>query len=194
MNEKVHKKVKVPMQISSVGELPFDHTYIDFVGPIKTSITGNKYIFTATCDLTKYLIAIPTVDSTALTAAKCILNYILLEINFPSVLISDNASSFTSKIIEKLANLFQIKLSKTTPYHPQANIVERQHRTLNAYLRAYTEEDRNQWDDRVKCATYTYNNTVHSTTGFTPHTLLYGFSIKIPTKLKQRKPMYNYDG
>lgn len=45
---------KVPMQISSLGELLFDHVYIDFVGPIQASSSGHKYIFTATCDLTNF--------------------------------------------------------------------------------------------------------------------------------------------
>lgn len=184
---------KVPMQISSLGEVLFDHTYIDFVGPIKTTEAGHKFIFTATCDLTKFLIAVPTVDSTALTAANCILENIICRYNFPSRLISDNAQSFVSLIIKELTRLFSIKKIFSTPYHPQSNIVERTHRSLNAYLRAFTEKNKNTWDELLKFATFVYNNSVHSTTGYTPHELAHGFKIQIQTHFSKPKSSYNYD-
>lgn len=83
------------MEISSLGSVLFDYTYIDFIGPISPeSDEGHKYIFTATCDLTKFLVAVPTFDCTAVTTAKCLLENILLRYNFPSKLISDNAANF----------------------------------------------------------------------------------------------------
>lgn len=48
---KTFTNTKVPMQISSLGEVLFDHTFIDFVGPIPNSSGGHKYIFTGMCDL-----------------------------------------------------------------------------------------------------------------------------------------------
>lgn len=190
---KVITNTKVPMDISSLGEMLFDHCYIDFVGPIPQSENGNKYIFTAICDLTKFLVAIPTVDCTALTAAKCLLEHIICRYNFPSKLISDNASNFISKVIKDLSTLFTIKKIFTTPYHPQANIVERAHRTLNAYLRANTDKNKDTWDQLLKFATFAYNNSIHSTTGFTPHELAHEFKIQIPSHLTKQKITYNYD-
>lgn len=190
---KVITNTKVPMEISSLGEMLFDHCYIDFVGPIPQSTDGNKYIFTAICDLTKFLVATPTVDRTALTAAECLLEHIICRYNFPSKLISDNASNFISKVIKDLTTLFTIEKIFTTPYHPQANIVERAHRTLNAYLRAYTDKNKDVWDQLLKFATFAHNNSIHSTTGFTPHELAHGFKIQIPNHLTKQKITYNYD-
>lgn len=190
---KVITNTKVPMQISSLGEALFDHTFIDFVGPISTSSEGNKYIFTAVCDLTKFLVAVPTKDCTALTAAECILEHIICRYNFPSRIISDNATSFTSQLIKELTNLFLIKKIFTTAYHPQSNIVERTHRVLNSYLRAFTTKNRDIWDQLLKYATFVYNNTIHSTTGYCPHELAHGFKIQIPNHLTKPKLTYNYD-
>lgn len=190
---KVITNTKVPMQISSLGEIAFDHTFIDFVGPIPSSIAGNKYIFTATCDLTKFLVAVPTVDCSALAAANSLLEHVICRYNFPSRLISDNASSFTSQVIKELTQLFSIKKIFSTPYHPQSNIVERAHKTLNAYLRAFTATNKNQWDELLKFATFAYNNTIHSTTGYTPHELVHGFKIQIPNHLTKQKHSYNYE-
>lgn len=185
---------KMPMQISSLGEVLFDHTYMDFVGPIAPQgPEGHKYIFTATCDLTKYMIAVPTMDCSALTTAECLLQHVLLKYNFPSRLISDNASNFNSKVIQELTKILNVKKIFSTPYHPQSNIVERGHRTLNAYLRAFTAKNRDAWHELLKFAMFAYNNSVHSTTGYTPHELAHGFKIKIPNNLFKPKTTYNYD-
>lgn len=190
---KVHTNVKVPMQISSLGEVAFDHTYIDFIGPIATSVNGSKYIFCATCDLCKYIVCVPTKDSTALTAARCLLEHIILKFNFPSRLISDNATSFLSKVISELTKLFLIKKIFTTAYHPQSNISERANKSIIQYVRAFVGTNKNHWDELLKYAEFVYNNTIHSTTGFTPHALVFGFSIRIPNHLTKPKVTYNYE-
>lgn len=74
---KTTTRTRMPMGISSLGECLFDHTYIDFVGPIPQSSGGHKYIFTSICVLTKFLVAVATADSTAITAAECLLENIL---------------------------------------------------------------------------------------------------------------------
>lgn len=110
-----------------------------------------------TCDLTRMLIGIATVDSTALTAANCLLEHVILRYNFPSRLISDNATSFLSQIIKELTKLFAIKKGLTCIYTPHANLVERNHRTLNVYLRAYCLKNRDNWDEMLKYAIFAYN-------------------------------------
>lgn len=191
---KVTTNTKVPMQISSLGEVLFDHTYMDFVGPINPpSADGHKYIFTAICDLTKYMIAIPTKDCSAITTAECLLENVLLKYNFPSRLISDNASNFVSRVIQELCKMLQVKKIFTTPYHPQSNIVERGHRTLNAYLKAFSTKNKHEWHLLIKYAMFAYNNSIHTTTGYTPHELAHGFRISIPNQLYKPKLSYNYD-
>lgn len=189
---KVTTNTKIPMGISSTGEMLMDHIFIDFVGPIAESKNGNKYIFTANCDLTKFLVAVPTKDCTALTAAKCILENIICRYNFPSRLISDNATSFTSNVIKELTRLFEIKKIFSTRYHAQSNKVEKAHRFLSSFLKTFTK-DRDKWDENLKFATFAYNNTVHSTTGYTPHFLAHSFDIRIPNHLTRVKQTYNYD-
>lgn len=183
---KVIQNTKVPMQITSIGDSLFDHTFVDFVGPMPNeSEEGHKYIFTATCDLTQMLIAIPTKDTTAKTTAECLLEHVLLRYNFPSRIISDRGTNFTSKIIRQLASMLELKKHFTTAYRAQANKVERKHRSLNAYLRAYVTNNEKQWHKLLKYATFAYNNSVHSTTNYTPHELAHGFVTKLPRKFKK---------
>lgn len=174
---KTIKNTKIPMMISEPGTEAFENCYIDFVGPVAESNAGNKYILTLCCDVTRFLIAVPTKDSTAITVANNILEHVICRYNFPRRLISDNAQCFLSKIIKELTHLFAIKKIFTTPYMAQGNQIERFHRFLNSYIRGYVETNKSEWDTLLKFATFAYNNTIQTSTGYTPHELLFGFKI-----------------
>lgn len=192
---KIHRHTHTPLQITSVAKTPFEKIYIDFVGEISpNSSDGHKYIMTISCDLTKYVIMTPTFDSTALTAAKTIVEEVCLVFNFPKIIVSDNGPAFVSEIFKQMAKLLNIKHIKTAPYHPQSNGgIERYHRTLGQYIRSYTEKHPMTWHRFLPYFTFSYNTTVHSTTGFAPHTLVFGFDLEIPISVRNSRPNYNYD-
>lgn len=192
---KIHKHTHTPLQITSVASAPFEKIYIDFVGEINpNSADGHKYIMSISCDLTKYLIMKATFDSTALTAAKVIVEEVCLVYNFPKTIISDNGPAFTAEIFKQMAKLLDIKHIKTCPYHPQSNgSIERYHRTLGQYIRSYVQKNEANWHKYLPFFIFSYNTTIHSTTGFAPHTLVFGFDLKIPIKTKTSRQSYNYD-
>lgn len=183
----------MPMQISSMGESLYDHFFLDFIGPLPKTPRNMKYILVGVCDLTKHLTAVPTEDCSALTTANCILEHVLLRYNFPSRIITDNASNFANEVIRQLTKIFESKKIFTTPYHAQANESERHNKNLIQYIRSYINKDKDNWDQLIKYAVFAYNNTVNSTTNFSPHFLAHGYSIRIPNKLTQNKFTYNYD-
>lgn len=192
---KIHTHTHTPLQVTSVANKPFEKIYIDFVGEIHpNSSDGHKYILTISCDLTKYIVMIPTFDQTALTAARTIVDEVCLVYNFPKTIVSDNGPAFIAETFAQMAKLLEIKHIKTTPYHPQSNGgIERYHRTLGQYVRAYAQKQAENWHKYIPYFTFSYNSTVHTTTGFAPHTLVFGFDIEIPVATKKARPNYNYD-
>lgn len=60
-------------------------------------------------------------------------------------------------------------------------------------MRAYTQKQKAQWHKYIPFFTFSYNSTIHSTTGFAPHTLVFGFDIELPITVKNARPNYNYD-
>lgn len=192
---KIHKHIHTPLQITSVAQKPFEKIYIDFVGEINpNSSEGHKYIFTVSCDLTKYIIMTPTIDQTAITAARTIVDEVCLTYNFPKTIVSDNGPAFVSEIFAQMSKLLEIKHIKTTRYHPQSNGgIERYHRTLGQYVRAYAQKQSSDWHKYVPYFSFSYNTTVHTTTGFAPHTLVFGYDIEIPISTKKARSSYNYD-
>lgn len=191
---KIHRHTHTPLQITSVANAPFQKIYIDFVGEINpNSDEGHKHIMTIACDLTKYVVMQPVHDCTAVTAAKIIVEEICLVFNIPKIIVSDNGPAFIAETFKEMTKLMEIKHVKTTQYHPQSNAVERYHRTLGQYIRAYTQKQKSAWHRYLKFFTFSYNNTVHSATGYSPHMLVFGYEIELPSSINRHRPDYNYD-
>jgi hypothetical protein len=73
--------------------------------------------------------------------------------------------------------------------------VGKSNRVLLEYLRCYILEDQTDWDQWIPYATFVFNTTPHSSTGFTPHELLFGRKPNIPGIMQREPPeiRYNYD-
>jgi hypothetical protein len=69
------------------------------------------------------------------------------------------------------------------------------HQVLVEYLRCFILEDQSNWDKWLLYATFVFNTTLHTTTGFTPHDLLFGRKPNIPGVLQKVPPetQYMYD-
>lgn len=113
----------------------------------------------------------------------------------PKVLLTDNGSNFVSKMFEDMCKLLKIKHIKTAVYRPQSNgQIERWHRSLSQYIRAYAEGELSRWCEWIPYALLTHNSTPHSATKYTPHELVYGFKLEIPSAIENvEKVEYNYD-
>ena len=186
--------IKMPLTIVEVAEKPFEKIYIDLVGPLPVSIGGNKYILSMVDDLTRFVEFAAIPDATAETVARALFEQILFRYAIPRIIVSDNGTNFISKVFYKLCKLLRIKKINTTPYHPQANLVERQHSSLGNYLRSFAKDQSTSWDQFLRTAAHAYNNTKHSGTGKTPMEMLFGFVSEKPSNLKRDPaPLYNHD-
>lgn len=132
-------------------------------------------------------------DHTAVTTAECFLEHIILRFGFPSMVTSDNGSEFINEIFTELNKLLEIRQITTTPYHPSSNIVERQNRSTNQYMRCFIDEKPAVWAKLLPYATFAYNITVHTSTGYSPFFLLYGRDVTLPDAIIKRQNIYNYD-
>ena len=126
---------------------------------------------------------IPTPDVTALSVVKAIDKW-LTTFCPPKSILSDNGPQFISSIYrDYLSNHGNIKYIFTTTYHPQCNgQIERLHRWIkerlclisyDGGLNFVTGDD--DWSDYLSIIQYTYNNTVHRRTSYTPHEIIFGY-------------------
>ena len=60
-------------------------------------------------------------------------------------------------------------------FHPQTDgQTERINQELEQYLRVFISERQDDWSDWLPLATFSYNDHVHSATGYSPFFLNYG--------------------
>eukprot|EP00253_Pinus_taeda_P033956 PITA_33956 len=167
-------KDEMPMQPQVMFE-PFAKWGMDFVGPINPPSKNKQYIVVCTDYITKWA------ESKAIKAAinekvaQFLRENIFYKFEYPRELVTDKGSKFTSNLIEDLLTHHKIKHRTSTPYHPQANgQVEVINRAFEGILTKVVSKKRKYWADRLVEATWDYNTTWKTTTGFTPYELVYG--------------------
>eukprot|EP00253_Pinus_taeda_P032367 PITA_32367 len=108
------------------------------------------------------------------TVAEFLRENIFCKFGYPRELVTDQGNQFNSNLIEDLLTHHKIKHRTSTPYHPQANgQVEVTNRDLEGILTKVVSSNRKYWADRLVEATWAYNTTWKTTTGFTPYELVY---------------------
>lgn len=123
---------------------------------------------------------VPIVDCTTDTIAKAIIENYILIYSQPKVFLSDNASYFHADTFKAIAKFLNIKTLNSTIYYPQGNsMIERNHRNLKNYLRAYLKDNLvDNWPELVKFYTYNYN-THTNVSGYTPFLLTFGQEARL---------------
>jgi transposase InsO family protein len=196
---KARKITREPLAITDTSQKPWQKVYLDIVGgknALPTTQRGHKYILTFQDDLTKFSEAFPLETQSANEVAKVFVENIVLRHGVPEKLLTDQGANFMSNIFKETCRLLQISKLATCAYHPQTNgQCERQHKTLQEYLRHYVNADQSNWDDWLVYSTHTYNTTPHTATGYEPFYLLYGRHAALPTALvtKDPTPLYSFD-
>jgi transposase InsO family protein len=173
----------------------FEKCYLDVVGPLPVTQGGNKYVLTFQDDLSKYVVAVPISQQDAETIARVFVEKIVLTYSTPQILQTDQGANFINEVFKNTCKILKIKKIQSTAFHPESQgSIERSHRVLAKYLKHYVKQDQTNWDQWIPFATYAYNTTEHSATGFTPFELLFGHPSVLPSALKgPPEPQYNYD-
>ena len=170
--------------ISSMPPYPFHTIHVDFVGPIYKSSQGNQYIFTVKDAFSRWVEAFPMKEATANNAAFCLETQIFPRFGLPQRIHSDCGSQFTSNFWKQLGEQLNIKISYTTPYHPQSNgMVERFHRDLGKMLAATNKGGSEDWEQGLPAALMALRSAKSRTTNLSPYSILFGREMSLPLDL-----------
>ena len=161
---------------------PMELLCMDFLS-LEPDSSGTKDILVMTDHFTKYAIAIPTKNQTAKVVAEALWDNVIAHYGWPARLHSDQGRDFESKVIAELCRLGNVVKSRTTPYHPQGNPVERFNRTLLKMLGTLHASEKRDWRKHVKPLTHAYNCTVNETTGYSPYYLMFGRHARLPVDI-----------
>ena len=173
-------KPRAPLQFTPIPSRVWQMVALDFLGPLVETKHGNKHVLVVTDKLSKYAIALPLPDQTAETTANALFYKVFCIYSFPDFLHSDQGRNFESAIIKQLCELTGVEKTRTTPYHPEGNgQTERHNRTLLGMLsKCIDAETQNDWDEWLPIVQFSYNTSVHSSTGIQPFELQFGRSSR----------------
>jgi hypothetical protein len=162
---------------------PWHTASIDLVGPLNTTVAGDKDLLTILDTFTRWIIAVPIRSKEAHVIADALYYHLLTKHGCPSVIYSDQGTEFVNLGLKTMCKTWGIRKLETSGWEPQANPVERVHRWLNHALTTLRQKFGGEWNNYVDVVVFSYNTSVHDTTGYAPFKLLYGRHPTLPDDL-----------
>ena len=93
----------------------------------------------------------------------------------PHSIVSDCDPTFTNNFWQELFKIQGTQLHLSTAYHAQNDgQTEVVNKCLETYLRCFSSERKNQWDQWLPLVEWWYNSSYHTTTCMTPFEVVYG--------------------
>jgi hypothetical protein len=87
----------------------------------------------------------------------------------PLCVVSDRGPQFIAQFTRELYRLLGIKLVTSTAYHPQTDgQTEQVNQEMELFLRMFTNQRQDNWDELLPMGEFAYNNHVHSSSQQTP--------------------------
>lgn len=153
---------------------------VDFT-VLEPSSSGQENVLVMTDVFSKFTMAVPTRDQRAETVARVLVDEWFYKFGVPGRIHSDQGRNFESALIRQLCEFYQVKKSRTTPYHPAGNgQCERFNRTLHNLLRTLPSSSKREWTACLSQVTFCYNTTPHQATGESPYFLMFGQEPRLP--------------
>ncbi len=171
----------------------------DVIGPLPTSVNGNRFILTMIDYFSKWAEAYAIPNHKVEAMADCIVNCWIAHHGIPIRIHSGNASEFRGHVITQLKKMLSMKGTFTTLYRPQSNgLCERMNQTIENIIKCTVREERFTWDKSLDLVMMAYRATPHTSTGFTPNMLETGKETNMPVdliygSLNSRRNQYNND-
>ena len=154
---------------------------------------GHCYILTMIDCFTRYAVAVPLINQSAEVLIAAIIGNYITVYGTPRRILTDQGRNFESEEFAKFCNLFRIFKIRTTAYRPQSNgICERFNQTLkNSLVKILSKAQQDSWDLYLNFAVFSYNLSVHSSTGYTPFFLTFGAEARLPPDIVFGSPALN---
>ena len=160
------------------------HLPIDLVGPIKGS-GPYKWILTMVDKFTRFVQAAPLIDATAEKIGKALLDKWIFLYGCPEAVLSDRGANLTlAGAIQEVYKVLGMKKLQTTAYHPKGNgQCESYNKHLVIVLRKLVNAAPRDWYKSLSAAVFALNNSVCTSTNYTPSFLWFGRRVRLPTDL-----------
>ena len=146
-------------------------------------------MMTAEGAFTRFVVAVPLRDKSAITVARAFIDNVVLKFGTPMSVLSDLGTEFQNQLWSEIFRLFGIQRLRTSAWNPSTNgRIERWHRTMNSMLGKIVDVCQKGWPEQSKFVVAAYNSTVHNATSFSPNFLQFGRELPMPVDVVLGKP------
>lgn len=119
---------------------------MDCTGPLPRTKSGNQFLLTVMCVITRFPEAVPLRNITANAITKFFTTF-----GLPKVVQTDQGTNFLSKIFRQTLKALGISHSVSSAYHPESHgAIERWHQTLKSTLKKFCYDTERDWDEGVR--------------------------------------------
>ena len=147
--------------------------HVDLMGPLVKS-RHYKYLMSAVCPFSKYLIAVPLPDKSAVNVAKALVKHVFFIYGAVEFCFTDRGKEFENEVLRNVCQILGIHKSCTTGYRPNSDgAVEKTQATISSIFAKTVKSHQKDWSDLVPYVTFAYNTAVHSVTKHTPFYLMF---------------------
>jgi hypothetical protein len=160
-----------------VPSKPFQHISLDWLSGFNVDRNGNDSVLNIVDRFNKWAVVIPcSKQMSTPDLIKVLYNRVFSWIGLPGSIIGDRDSRLTASQMRALCKALAIRLKLSVAYHPQTDgSTEVLNKTLLTALRGFSNAYHTNWSKVLPELLYAYHNTIHTSTGFTPHRLLFGW-------------------
>ena len=156
---------------------------------------GCRYMVVIVDSFTRLTEMFAVRDTTSETVVQCLL-HVYARYGSPTTIRCDGGPQFCSEVTKKFHDLTAVKHLQVIPYHPQANgKVESRQGQVMRHLRAMVLSDSlgpntsYSWSRLIPFVFNIINNSIHSATGCTPNSLMFGIHGMSNPKLLSQQPL-----
>lgn len=158
--------------ISIPIEQAMNTIFIDILGPLPRSKSGNQYLLIVVDGFTRFLWMHALRDcNSRLIIQK--LQKTFSEFSIPRIIVSDNASYFTSKEFKSYLFKNYIQHRRIAAYRANGNKSERFIRDISTLLRCFYNQNQTYWDQEIGNIQICLNTARNSSTGTTAFKLMF---------------------
>ncbi|KAE8241928.1 hypothetical protein A4X13_0g7201 [Tilletia indica] len=163
------------LDISKDPSFPFEAISFDLMYGFPRAQSGTDAVLAIQDLFSRLLLLTPChKDITAEGVAAIVADRVLRFGWRPKRLVADSESRVSGAVMASLASSLGATLTPSSPYHQQANAVERAIQTAQQVLRAMAVDSKAHWDKRILPAVeLAMNGTPSLTTGFRPFDLVF---------------------
>lgn len=165
------------LQPLPVPTQPWKQICLDFITGLPITKRGYTAALVFSDKLTRMIRIAPTVEGcTAEDAAELFMMHVYRFHGLPRSIISDRDTRCTSHFWKAIDEALGIHICLSTAYHPQTDgTSEKANQIVEDILRAHCSSHQADWDQYLHFTEFAFNDSVNTSTGFTPFFLNAGF-------------------